>query len=283
MNYTSIESSAALRSYVAGLRDNGCRIVAVDMEADFNLHAYGERLCLVQIFDGVNTMLVDPFKTGIGAVGTLFKNGDILKVMYDAPGDISLLKNSANIDIRSILDLRPAVDLLEYSRGDLHSIIALELGVSLEGKRVYQKQNWLVRPLTRRAIDYALNDVVHLLRLKDALLEKLHARKLLDQFILRNLRIQSKDYRRNPDDRYRVRGYHSLQSHERVIFRRMFDVRDRIARRCNLPPHNVISRTDMLRISRDVRRIDDIRFPRRFGPDLIEEVVSELRKAAESV
>ena len=59
--------------------------------------------------------------------------------MYDASSDLSLLKNTDNMEIKSILDLRPAVELLDYDKKDLHSVIAVELGIFLEQKSFQPK------------------------------------------------------------------------------------------------------------------------------------------------
>ena len=102
--------------------------------------------------------------------------------MYDAGSDLSLLKNSANIEIKSILDLRPAAELLNYEKKDLHSVIVFELGIFLEKKKKYQQYNWINRPVSEQAIHYALNDVMHLLALKDIILAKLCAKNCLSPF-----------------------------------------------------------------------------------------------------
>ena len=79
--------------------------------------------------------------------------------MYDSSWDLSLLRNNYEIEIKSILDLRPAVALLNYDKKDLHSIINLELGLSLEKKDKYQRYNWTRRPIKQQALQYAINDV----------------------------------------------------------------------------------------------------------------------------
>ena len=89
--------------------------------------------------------------------------------MYDASSNSSLLKNTYNIDIKSVLDLRPAVELLNFDKQDLHSVIAIELGITLTKKLKFQRYNWMKRPIDKEAIDYAINDVIYLFRLKDAL------------------------------------------------------------------------------------------------------------------
>lgn len=284
MNYINIKNEAALRSYMKKFEEKGLHVIALDIEAESNLHAYGERLCLTQIFDGVNSVIIDPLKINNYTLKLLFENTNILKVMYDAGSDLSLLKNAADIEIKSILDLRPAAELLNYEKKDLHSVIAFELGIFLEKKRKYQQHNWINRPISEGAIVYALNDVVHLLALKDIILAKLFAKKLLEPFLLKNLQIQNKNYTRNPEDKYRkINGYSRLQNNEKAVFRRVFDIRDKYAELYNMTPHNVIHKADLIKIVKDATYIDQIRFSKRISMDLIQDILRELRKAIKAV
>ncbi len=284
MNYINIKSRAELWTYLKKFEDKGPHIIALDIEAESNLHAYGEKLCLTQIFDGVNNVIIDPFKIDNDALNPFFENINILKVMYDAGSDLSLLKNTADIEIKSILDLRPAAELLNYEKKDLHSVIAFELGIFLEKKKKYQKHNWTTRPLSEQALEYALNDVVHLLALKDIILAKLYTKKLLEPFFLKNLQIQNKDYTRNPEDKYRkINGYSRLRDDKKTMFRRVFDIREKYAILCNMPPHYVIHKADLINIVQDPKFVDKLRFAKRVGADLIQDLLQELRKAVEVV
>jgi len=280
VNYINIKSRAELRSYLEKFEEKGPHIIALDIEAESNLHAYGEKLCLTQIFDGVNSIIIDPFKIDNATLKLLFEHTGILKVMYDAGSDLSLLKNSADMEIKSILDLRPAADLLQYEKKDLHSIIACELGIFLNEKRKYQKFNWTKRPVPEEAIFYALNDVMHLLTLKDVILAKLHAKKLFEPFLLKNLQIQNKDYKRHPEDKYRkINGYSRLRHENKAVFRKVFDIREKYAKLHNMTPHNVIQKADLVHIVNDPKFIDKLRFPRRISMDLMQEILHELRAA----
>lgn len=284
MNYINIENEAELRSYLKKFEDKELQVIALDIEAESNLHAYGEKLCLTQIFDGVNNIIIDPLKIDNATLTLLFENPNILKVMYDAGSDLSLLKNSANIEIKSILDLRPAAELLNYEKKDLHSVIAFELGIFLEKKKKYQQYNWINRPVSEQAIHYALNDVMHLLALKDIILAKLCAKKLFEPFLLKNLQIQNKDYTRNPEDKYRkINGYSRLQNDKKAVFRRVFDIREKYAKLYDMTPHNVIHKADLIKIVKDAKDIDEIRFTKRISMNLIQDILHELRIAIKAV
>jgi len=282
MNYIKIESKAELRSYLKKFDDKGLHIIALDIEAESNLHTYGEKLCLMQIFDGMNSIIIDPFRVDNDTLKLLFENTGILKVMYDAGSDMSLLKNTSDIEIKSILDLRPAVELLNYDKKDLHSVVASDLGIYLEKKKKYQKHNWINRPLSERAIDYALNDVIHLLALKDVILAKLYAKKMFEPFLLKNLQIQNKDYTRNPEDKYRkINGYNRLRDDRKAVFRKVFDIREKYAKLCNMPPHNVIHKADLINIVKDPKFINHMQFTKSFSMDVAQEMMQELRTVVE--
>ncbi len=280
MNYIYIENKSDLRAYLEELADKGHSIIALDIEAESNLHAYGEKLCLAQIFDGVSRVIIDPLGIDRNTLRLLFESTGILKVMYDAGSDLSLLKNTAGIEIKSILDLRPAVELLDYEKKDLHSVVAFELGIFLKKKRKYQRYNWATRPLSEQAVEYALNDVIYLLTLKDVILAKLYARKLFEPFFLKNLQIQNKDYTRGPEDKYRkINGYSRLKDDKKAVFRKVFDIREKYAKLNNMPPHNVIHKDDLINIVNNPKFIDKIRFTKRVSADLAQDILHELKTA----
>jgi ribonuclease D len=261
-----------------GLEEKKCWLIALDLEGENNLHAYGETLCLVQIYDGADKVIIDPLQIDSNSLKRLFENRDILKIMYDAGGDSSLLKNALDIEMKSVLDLRSAADLLNMDKRDLHSVLASELGVALNSKAKFQRHDWMKRPIAPDALEYAVNDVTYLFRLKDALLKKLYEGNLLDMFILRNVQVQNKDYYRDPDDKYRrVKGFYSLSDAERETFKKLFNIREKYAKQSNLPSFNVINSNDLLNLARDSGYIDKIRFPYRFQGTLIQSIREELR------
>lgn len=279
MKYIYIQHQNDFLSYLGSFKDKKDFIIALDIEAELNRHAYGEKLCLIQIFDGTDRVLVDPFDIDDKTLKIFFEDRNTLKVMYDASSDLSLLKNTYNLGIKCLLDLRPAVDLLGLEKKDLHSVIASELGVILREKSKYQKYNWTIRPIDRRAINYAINDVLYLLKLKDALLKKLYVQKQLDVYFLKNLQVQTKDYLRNPDDKYRkMKGFSRLSREEKRVFRNVFDTRDKYARLSNMPPHNIINNSALIRIVQDRDSIEELRFPRRLSADIVERIVRDLKE-----
>jgi ribonuclease D len=60
-SYSWIDSDEALNKLLDNWENSGVASIAVDFEGEFNLHIYGEHLCLVQIYDGKDFYLIDPF------------------------------------------------------------------------------------------------------------------------------------------------------------------------------------------------------------------------------
>ena len=281
MNYKYIKSNGEFSSYLNFFEDKKSSIIALDTEDELNLHAYGETLCLVQIFDGVDSVLVDPLKIDNELLKAFFENRNILKVIYDAASDLSLMKNAYGIEILSILDLRPAVALLNLEKQDLHSVIASELGVLLENKAKFQKHNWTKRPISEEAIDYAISDVKYLLKLKDVLLKKLSEKQLMDIYILNNLKIQNKDYTRNPDDKYaRINGYQRLRVEEKLVAQEVSKIIEKYASLYNIPAYWVINKNDIVGIVKDPECLNRMRLPNRFSEDSRQNMLSELKVAS---
>jgi len=281
MDYKYIKSNRQLAAYLKRFDDVKCAVIALDTEAELNLHAYGEKLCLVQIFDGTSQFLIDPVNISTDLLKSFFENRNIFKVIYDAGSDLSLLKHVYDIEMKSILDLRPAVALLEYPKQDLHSVIAADLGVILNHKTRFQKYNWTRRPIEPEAVEYALSDVLYLIKLKDILLKKLCDRQLMERYILDNLKIQNRDYTRNPEDKYhRINGYRYLHEYEKLMAREITDIIDKYAREYNIPAHWLINRNDIPGIIKDPTYIDKIRLPDRFSAESRQNILIELKTAS---
>jgi ribonuclease D len=282
-NYTLISTGTDLQKYLDDLLEAKQLVIALDTEANNHRYVYGQQLCLIQIYDGTRSIIVDPYNIEDQALRNLFENRDILKIMYDAPNDISLLVNSRNMTIKSILDLRPGVELLKYEKRDLHSVIYAELGIELKHKTKFQGYNWLRRPLSEEALEYALNDVKYLPRLKDLILEKICKGRLLDLFMLRNIRVQNRDYFNDPRDNHqRIKGYKGLRDEFKPRFQQLHAVREKYAKLVNMPAANIISNGMLLNIASDTQTLEDIVFPKRLRENLRNRVLRDLREVIDS-
>jgi ribonuclease D len=277
-DYTFVQTDTEFRSYLDRLRSRGTQEIAFDLEGEFNLHVYGERFCLLQLFDGEEEVVVDPFTVSADAIRLLLENPDIAKITYDSSSDRLLLAKAHAMRLVSIVDLRPAVELLELPKRDLGSVLESLLGESPQGsKKRFQQYNWTRRPIDPAAIEYALRDVRHLFPLRDALFARLEEQGLLDDYHRENDRLQASepDVNRKPG-LFRSGTHRHLNRDQKQEFQRLYDIRDRHARELDLPPNTVVANKELFALARGAMRPRQITGNRRVPPDTLDRIRREM-------
>ena len=286
MDILELKTIEEVESYFEGLAERKDNIIAIDIECEMNLHCYGEHLCLIQMYDKKNKILIDPLRFGNkkelnDVLKTVFESRNILKITYDVAGDASVIEKLHGVKFKSVLDLRPAVQLLEYEKQGLSSILNEELSVPLIAKKKFQTYNWMKRPIDPNALDYAISDVIYLFDLKDRLMKKIVAEGLLDQYILMNHMAQNKEYvEPNPEETYRKRkGYSKLSRKAKDRYKLVYDLREKYAQEVNKSPNSLISNIDLLPLANksvDAHRFLDSRVNYRINRTIREDFIKQL-------
>jgi ribonuclease D len=146
---------------------------AIGLDTEFmRERTYFARLCLLQLSLGDRCVCVDtlalPELSGLGAT---MGDGGITKVLHAARQDLEVLAPATGT-LFGLFDTQVAAALIglpaQIGYGDLvHQL----LGQTLH--KAQTRTDWSRRPLTQAQIDYALDDVRHLLPLRDCLTERL--------------------------------------------------------------------------------------------------------------
>ncbi|MDA3849710.1 MAG: hypothetical protein PF447_00390 [Spirochaetaceae bacterium] len=161
-DFRYITKDKELKDYLQHLKDLRLNSLAVDFEGEYNLHRYGEHLCLIQIFDGKEYTLIDPLNMDVSLIRDFFEDPRILKIFYDCTGDRTLLYRKYNINLSGVLDLMPAVELLDFPKKNLNAVLEQVLSIENKSSKKYQRYNWMTRPISSDALLYALEDVKYL-------------------------------------------------------------------------------------------------------------------------
>src|SRR5436309_5304832 len=139
--------------------------VAVDTEAD-SLHAYPEKVCLIQISTVAGDELIDPLsEIKLDPVLDALSGHEL--IMHGADYDLRLLEKHHEFTPSSIFDTMLASRLSGERQFGYSHLVEKFLGVKLE--KGPQKANWALRPLTERMEQYARNDTHYLKPLADKL------------------------------------------------------------------------------------------------------------------
>ena len=219
--------------------------VALDTEAD-SLHAYPEKLCLIQISVPGRDELVDPL-AGMDMCDFFSALNRHTLLMHGADYDVRLFKRGCDFVPNQIFDTMLAARLTGRMQFGLSALVNEFLGVELEkGSR---KANWARRPLTPKMAEYAVNDTLHLRPLVDALQGELREKGREDwhrQECARLVADNSVIPEPDPDLVWRIKGSAKLAPRALSVLRELWHWREEEARRRNRPPFFILSPEAMI-------------------------------------
>jgi len=151
-----VDLAAQLEEVCAAARAAGR--VAVDTEAD-SMHAYHEKLCLVQLsFDGQHA-IIDPLelgRDGLAPLAALLADPAVVKVMHGADYDLRMLDRDLGAHLCGLEDTQMAAQLIGEGSFGLAALVSTKLGVVLDKK--FQRSDWSIRPLGSEELRYAAAD-----------------------------------------------------------------------------------------------------------------------------
>ena len=239
MTYTYIDTDEKIIEAVPHFEEK--ERIAVDFEGEFNLHVYGEHLCLIQVFDGESFFIIDPRAAGVTPKGLeVFFSSSVRKLWFDCQSDASLVYKAYGLRINNIFDIRVVAEALGF-HGNLKSLEETYLGIRNDlNKKKNQQANWLKRPIPEEQIEYALEDVAHLPELEDVL-SPIAEEKNLEKQIAAAMK-KATAAKKSLPGWTRIGGWKLLSKEEKVYARQIFIARDRIARRFNVPASRVMDK-----------------------------------------
>ena len=276
-DYIDISSSDALQKLMNSLKERNVKILAMDFEGEFNLHVYGEKLCLIQVYDGEHYYLVDPFPVSDDLIVRFLTLKNMLYMFFAADSDRSLVFKQYGVKMYGVYDLQHLVEVLDLPGKGLDAVLLSELGVTVENKKRYQRQNWITRPIEEGAKQYAVNDVAYLFDLHDALLQKIKDEDKVEALIFR-LAGSFKDFdKKSVPGIFKTPAFRKMSRVKKDKYTRIAELRDACARELNLPANTVLTKQDLVSVTEDSQNIRRVRFhqkvPRSMREKLIEDVL----------
>ena len=222
--------------------------LAIDTEAD-SLHAYPEKVCLIQISTAAGDRLVDPLaKMDINPFLDALVGREL--IFHAADYDLRLLRKHHDFTPSVIFDTMLAARLLGERQFGLGALVEKFLGVKLD--KGPQKADWAQRPLTPRMEVYARNDTRFLKPLEEKLRAGLIAQNRLawhEESCARLIAESSVPPVVDPDDCWRIKGSTFLESPALAVLRELWHWREREAVAASRPPFFVLSHESMVAIA----------------------------------
>lgn len=232
-----IDNDRKLTELLARLRQTPW--IALDTEAD-SLHAYPEKVCLLQISSPLGDELIDPLaEIDLTPLLDTFSEHEL--IMHGADYDLRLLRKHHDFVPRAIFDTMLASRLLGHTQFGLTNLVAQYLGVTLE--KGSQKADWARRPLTERMETYARNDTHFLKPLSDLLKAELRQKGRLEwhqEMCARLIADCAQPRPADPDLVWRIKGAHKLSRAGLAVAREIWHWREDEALAANKPPYFVL-------------------------------------------
>ena len=241
-----IDTEQRLASFLPALR--AATWAAVDTEAD-SLHAYPEKVCLIQISTAAGDELIDPL-ADINLNPLLDALSGHELIMHGADYDLRLLEKHHRFVPSTIFDTMLAGRLLGLPQFSLGNLVEKYLSVKLE--KGAQKANWALRPLTERMERYARHDTHYLRPLQERLKSELAEKGRLSwhqESCARQIVDATKERLPNLDSMWRLKGSHLLDRPSLAVLREIWQWRETEAIRSNRPPYFIISHEALVQVA----------------------------------
>jgi ribonuclease D len=210
---------------------------AFDTEYDSFKREYGFKLLLMQIFDGENVHIVDPFPLpDLKPLWEVMENSSICKILYSGSEDVALLKR-LGCEVKNIFDVQIAAILCNSEARNLGSLIEANMGIAVDKSQ--QTSDWRSRPLKAKQVQYAANDVLYLIDLKHKFSDQVAQRGLLNVLDVENSALEDIPEREHVPKLKPIHYRTYAQAYCDALLA-MILLRDQIAQQINLPPVHVV-------------------------------------------
>ncbi len=231
--------------------------VAVDTESN-SLHAFRERVCLVQFSTPQKDYVLDPLVIqDLSALAPLFANPEIEKIFHAAEYDLICLRRDFGFEFANLFDTMQAARVLGYQYVGLENILSEKFGVKMDKR--HQKADWGERPLSPAQIDYARFDTHFLFQLRDLLETELRETErlelALEDFALA-CDVNEPKEKVNGASWKRFSARKDLSPRELTILSELCECRDGIAEKLDRPVFKVVSDDMLIEIARNLPEKD---------------------------
>ena len=227
--------------------------VAFDLEGDFNLHRYGRRICLFQVaLDDGTAFLLDPLEEGTKGAPQwpgwkeLMENPQVTKVIWAAQNDIRVLKACHGIHLRGLWDLFDAACLAVTPRPSLPVLVQSFLHRTIEKSEALQVSDWSTRPLSADQMAYALQDVLFLLELADAVDPLLDEKRKREPFLARMQAAEAYVFSETAEPWRKLKGAASLLPLEQQKLEKLWRRREMLAQDLDLAPWKLLAPEELV-------------------------------------
>jgi ribonuclease D len=240
LTYTLIEDASAFLAFYEA--NKSVDWVAIDTEFIGEKRFY-TLLCLVQVASPQGFYLIDTFKCNdLTPLLKLITDPSILKITHAGENDYRLLHSLFGCIPQNVIDIQVAAGFLGYGYPiSFQKLLERELRVSID--KSFGVTDWDSRPLQKKQLMYALNDVIYLKDLWQQMSKKLQKHNRLDWVFAEMYKWTSIEaYTENPyKEFYNNKVVHYISTQEQAFLLRLLQWRVREAQRTDYSKEMILA------------------------------------------
>ncbi len=253
LNIKIISTENEISSYLEYLRKENIKKIALDLEGDQGSIKYKYSISIFQCFDGTTPVIIDVLKNAKSeALRSFLTAPDIIKIMFSSENDLFMTQNVLGYSIKPIRDIAIAQKLL-----GLKINLAEYIGIDKKVKDSFQRANWLKRPIKDDLIEYAINDVLHLLVINEKFEDDLKKKSLYNKYLDSSSQVSDKNFIVDQYQLYKEKfpGFRKLPREKKELGKTIWIFRELVGEYFNCPSGYIFSKKSMNDIISDKENI----------------------------
>jgi ribonuclease D len=248
-DYEYIDGNAGLARFCAALDEVSYCVIDTEFIRE---STYYPELALIQVASGDRLACIDPLAiTEFAPLAELLVKPNLLKVFHSSSQDLEILYQKFGAVPAPVFDTQLAAAVLGYNHQISYADLVQQItGVALDKK--HTRANWLRRPLSPDELDYAMDDVRHLMAVYEELKQKLDSTRR-NGWIEKDLRAMSdpENYQVDKSQLWRrLKGVLKLKGEKLQIASDLCRWREDLAQRQNRPRRWIAKDDALVEIAR---------------------------------
>lgn len=243
---------------------------------------YAAELALIQVATDTDAFIIDPLAVrDLNPIWERIADPKLLKVLHAGDQDLEIVFNESGLVAQNVMDTQIAAGFIGFGYPvGYGKLLQQLLGISLSKTESYT--DWTHRPLTESQIEYAIDDVKHLLPIFDRVVEMLRERDRYEWVVEECKKYTQKSYyeKDRKNDFFRIKGANTLSRRGLAVLRELSDWRHGEAYRANRPLKSILQDGILLEFARrPPTQISELQRIRGVRPDQLKQYGADLLSA----
>ena len=244
-----ITTNLELEDFCNSLAD--AKFISIDTEF-FRQITYYSQLCLIQIYDGKQAIVIDALSKGLdlSILDKILQDPNIVKVFHSAKQDLEILLFLTGKLPKNIFDTQLAASFCGLGNSISYEALVNDL-LNKKIDKSHCLSDWTKRPLSKEQLDYAMADVTYLYELYSKLILTLKENNRLDWVIEEiNYLNQNSSFIIDPEKAWRkLKNTQKIKIN--IIIKKLAAWRELKAQEANLPRNHYLNEKYLFKLAKD--------------------------------